>query len=75
MAGFQRIGGWVGYALLVLWEGYWLYLIASDVWSGTTHTTPAVVFILLAILVGWPLIVFLLWRLLLWIILRVVPAN
>jgi hypothetical protein len=39
MARFQRIGGWIGYALLILWEGYWLYLIASDIWSGTTHNT------------------------------------
>jgi hypothetical protein len=67
--------GWIGYALLVLWEGYWLYVIATDVWSGTTHTTLPVILTLLAILVGCPLAVFLIWRLLLWILKLFVPAS
>jgi hypothetical protein len=58
----------VGYVFLFLWEGCWLLFVGWGWFSGMSHWTQEAFLSLLVVLIGLPLGVFLLWRLLLWIL-------
>jgi hypothetical protein len=58
----------IGYVLLIFWEGGWLATIIWGELSGKSHWSPESLVSLLVLLVGYPLGIFLLWHLLLWIL-------
>lgn len=56
----------IGYVLLTVWVGGWIALIVWGIAFGNVDWSEWPLF--LAVLIGYPLGVFLLWRLLLWIL-------
>ena len=70
MIDLRRGIGRIGYVLLIAWEVGIIALIAYGVFFGKPDwsTWPTFGWSLLVSMVGYPLAVFLIWRLLLWIL-------
>jgi hypothetical protein len=67
----------IGYVLLIAWEAGWILFIAWGVFFENPDWSnwPTSFWSLLGILIGYPLAVFLLWRLLLWLIQGFARSN
>jgi hypothetical protein len=75
MIDFRRGIARIGYALLGLWLAGWLVTIVGTEFFGAAHWSPYNLLSVMGFVVGIPLAVFWLWRLLLWILNGFVRLN